>query len=188
MYRYQLFRSTAEHIVGAFHAGFYLEAVTLIESVLGERFESRLQYHDVQDPGFHTLGYVIKSLRRREKEGSDFKELLERADQWRLDRNCVLHEIAKTAEGDRRPFRNKLKISRAVVLDGTRLLLDFHELDEAARKRAGKRPPASSPDAFEPLKGILLDHEAGVTSNLLSERIKRGGDRSSRLPSRRGAT
>jgi hypothetical protein len=42
--RYRLFRSAAQQIKAAMDAGYYLEATTLVESILAERLEKRAQF------------------------------------------------------------------------------------------------------------------------------------------------
>lgn len=62
-HRYTGHARIRDQVDAALAAGFPLEAITLIESVLADRRESRASYLTGADQGFSTLGHLIKVLR-----------------------------------------------------------------------------------------------------------------------------
>jgi len=86
--------------------GFYLEAVTIAESVISDRLISQLCRLGALDPGVsvekHSLGRLMTIWESAVPEpirDAHFEELQSAADTWRLRRNRVVHGIVKTAPG-----------------------------------------------------------------------------------------
>ena len=52
--RYRLFKSAGPHIEKSIREGYYCEAITIIESVITDRLESRLSFLKQNNIGFQT--------------------------------------------------------------------------------------------------------------------------------------
>jgi hypothetical protein len=99
-HRREIYKSAFKQIKAANEAGFYLEAITLIESLITDRLESRLSYLDGKDFSFKTIGKLIEKSIKIETD-SVLKILIEKdLRKWADGRNKSLHEMAKIAEGD----------------------------------------------------------------------------------------
>ena len=99
-HRREIYKSAFKQIKAANEAGFYLEAITLIESLITDSLESRLSYLDGKDFSFKTIGKLIEKSVKIETD-SELKNLIEiDLRKWADGRNTSLHEMAKIAEGD----------------------------------------------------------------------------------------
>jgi hypothetical protein len=99
-HRRKIYKSAFKQIKLANEAGFYLEAITLIESLITDRLESRLSYLDGKDFSFKNISKLIEKSIKLETD-SELINLIEiDLRKWAGDRNKSLHEMAKIAEGD----------------------------------------------------------------------------------------
>ena len=119
--RYQLYKSAIDRYQKALKEGFYLEAITLMESLITDRLESILIYHGIIRPeeAFRMLGPCITELQKVQGVLSD--DLLVQLNNWRKDRNKSLHEIAKIEEGDPAIFNQRYSSLQQVAKDGYKL-------------------------------------------------------------------
>ena len=149
-HRYELYVQAWQNVQAATTAGFHLEAITLLESLLGDRMESRASFLTGTNVGFKTLGYLIKTLRDLETVPV-FSDLVDRIDKWRKPRNRALHEMVKFESGTLPSWEQQRAGLPSVVREGQQLLCEFAALDESERAKNGARPPATSPNAFAEL-------------------------------------
>lgn len=125
MQRFELFKSAFHWINYAIVSGFYLEAITLTESVLSDRIESRLTRLDVKRSSFEPLGILISELRKNEIN-EDLRNLINELHSWKNLRNEAIHEMVKIekdksfATWNSRVSRNKL-----IAQNGYKLLRKF---------------------------------------------------------------
>ena len=137
--RAALYSAAAARVKQAIEAGYYLEAITLSESLLTDRLESRATFLAGEDRGFLTLGPLIRVLRQLENV-AEFKKMLEPLDAWRLRRNSALHEMVKFEPHDVTTWEQRLEVLPSVAAEGMRLFRLFDRLD-----RAGRRPRPRAP-------------------------------------------
>ena len=176
--RYQLIRASAERIAVAQRAGFYIEATALIESVLADRLEKRVQYlykHATSEQqkkklaplsqGFQTLGALCKAL--RDDEDREYGLLVRIADQWRARRNKVVHEMAKLDSHSPARWDQRLAETGEVCAAGVSALLAIDVLDRARHHHGMSRKHASAtcPDALTPLGQPYCEWCAGPKSD-----------------------
>lgn len=161
--RYKLIKSAAERISKAVEAGYPLEAVALIESVLADRLEKRAQYlHrssrnpssalvEVKD-GFANLGPLISALKKEEPD-PELRAALDRVNEWRKGRNLIMHQMAKIGTGALESWDDRLKSARQIAQDGIEVLCAYDKAERRVchegRKRAGSS--ATCPDALVPI-------------------------------------
>ena len=120
--RYELYRQAFSKINAAHRQGFYLEAITLVESLVADRLESRLTYLLEQDVSFKTLGTLIDKAKKHETDGVLHSIIISRLDNWRNARNEALHEMAKLASGDYRTWDDRTKGLIPISKDGVSIL------------------------------------------------------------------
>src|SRR5262245_55875454 len=107
--RFRLLRAAAKRAAAAFKKGFYLEAITLTESLLATRLESRLAHvRDCQNKSgatsFSTLGRLCDALLHEDAKQAPhweaFQAPIQEIKKWANSRNEALHEMAKLVKED----------------------------------------------------------------------------------------
>jgi hypothetical protein len=147
MTRHQLYIEACKRIESATAAGYFLEAITLLESILADRLESRASYLTDRNEGYQSLGPLIRTLRQCEIV-ADFRPIIEQIDAWRKRRNEALHEVVKFSSGERPTWEDKVGPLPEIVREGKEVLLAFCAVDERDRRKNGARPAATEPAIF----------------------------------------
>lgn len=112
----------------AMEAGFYLEAVTLMESIISDRLESRATYLG-KTTGFDTLGKLCNIL----SSDTVLKDIIPQIVDWKNGRNRILHEMAKIDGSDMtEDFDEKYESGRLLAESGLDI---FRKVDAAVRQR-----------------------------------------------------
>ena len=126
MIRYHLYKHLIGHYLAAMEQGYYLEAITLMESLITDRLESALIYNEIipADKAFLTLG---SALNRIKSTGILSQDLYSKIDAWRISRNAALHEIAKIEEGSAPVFNERYIQQASVAKDGYQLFKDIKQ-------------------------------------------------------------
>jgi hypothetical protein len=141
--RFCLLGAAANRAAEAFKKGFYLEAITLTESLMATRLESRLAWvRDLlrreQPVEFSTLVPLCCELLGKRASGvpdaEEFKVPIQGVKEWACKRNEALHQMAKLTEGHGHAFREKYEMSRDIVLQGFEVLLAYDALDRKVRR------------------------------------------------------
>jgi len=145
-HRYQLYAIAWRRVHDACKAGYHLEAITLLESLLSDRMESRARHLTGANQGFRPLGQLVQIFKTNEREPL-FLDLVGRIDIWRSKRNRALHELVKFESGTLPSWDKQTAVLPAIVSEGQALLQEFAHLDELDRAKVGKRP-ATSPNVF----------------------------------------
>lgn len=127
--------------------GFNLEAITLVESMVSDRLESRGSFLSRKDCGFKTLGEVLRLLRAHERD-HEFLDVYSRIDAWRTRRNKALHEMVKFEERERDSWEDRIDRLRPIAREGLAALRAFDKLDQRDRRRNGGKLTATAPDAL----------------------------------------
>lgn len=127
--RHQLYKGVIDRYKEAMSAGFYLEAITLMESLITDRLESALIYYGKNTPNqvFLPLGSALKPFK---DQGIISDRLYDRIDAWRKSRNQSLHEVAKIEEGTTPVFRDRYAIQQVIAHEGYEI---FKALKEELR-------------------------------------------------------
>jgi hypothetical protein len=146
MQRYRLYQRAWDQIGTAVQSGFYLEAITLIESLISDRLESRARYLTGDDHGFQNLGPLLKVVRATDRD-PDFLEAYKAIDKWRDSRNGAMHEVVKFEQGACVTWDDKVKPLPSIVRQGRHALKAYDTLDKRDRRLAGRRT-ATDPHAF----------------------------------------
>jgi hypothetical protein len=124
----------------AFNAGFYLEPITLYESLISDRLSSRLNNLGNNKQDFDTLGELIGAMDKENNEKlRNFvkKEISE----WKQKRNKALHEIPKREEGDTRTATEKYEECKAIAEEGKKLFNELRNCIDRVRRAENKVKP-----------------------------------------------
>lgn len=136
--RRKLYQKTMERIKESADAGFVLESVTLLESVISDRLEARLQKLGVERPskGYQSLTKMADMLRNPGfNEGNKEKDLYRRVAAWAKLRNKALHGLAKLTKDNDLSWEDKYGNAREASSQG---LLLFRDLDKVIRRLNSK--------------------------------------------------
>ena len=125
--RYQLYREAFEWINKSIDEGYYLEAISLIESLLADRLESRVCFITRSPHGFKTLGPLINDIRSRETDPTLRQVVTTDVNQWREDRNKAAHEMVKIEPGKKVSWTDRVAINKQVAKEGLRILHKIHD-------------------------------------------------------------
>ena len=121
MQRKDLYKNASIWIKIAMSKGFNLEAITLVESMISDRLESRLSQLLGEDFSFKTLGKLISAIEKHETDAR-LKELVSiDLDNWRNERNEAIHGMLKLADGDTRTWQNRMDALALVASNGVEL-------------------------------------------------------------------
>lgn len=159
--RQELYRQCAGRVRLCMKQHFYLEAITLIESMIADRLESRLAALNLDDPEHRTIGTIGDAFRANRKSGrigllnQETDPLLiesyERVLKWAKGRNECLHEMVKFTEEDSRSWPVKYETAKIVAKEGWSC---FRELDSLVRKANRSLKLAGKASAPDPAVGI----------------------------------
>lgn len=133
MTRFQLYRNAWGRVADAESKGFYLEAITLIESLLSDRLESRARHLTGTDHGFRNLGPLLNSLRKADSDAA-FLQAYGLIDVWRAKRNEALHELVKFEEDHRVTWEDKVRPLPQIVTQGRAVFRKYDRLVKQDRK------------------------------------------------------
>lgn len=127
--RQQVFKSVIEKYNDAMAKGFYLEAVTLMESMIGDRLESQIAYNNENGISFAPLGRLTNPIENGKLVVSNaIKSVIPRIKEWAKKRNAALHEIAKIADSEQdKTFEDKYNAAKLCAEEGMKI---FRELDK----------------------------------------------------------
>ncbi len=120
--RHLLFKQAYGRINHSMENGYYLEAITIIESLVSDRLESRLTFLKGTDFSFKNLGQLINAARNDETDDELKTLIIADLDSWREKRNTSLHEMAKKADGDASTWEDRVADIKQVAIDGLDIL------------------------------------------------------------------
>lgn len=132
--RYHLYRAAYARVNEAIEKGFYLEAISIIESLISDRLESRVSYLIGKDFSFKELGSLIVKIKKEETDSMLLLIVTNRLDEWRIDRNRALHEMAKIAVDNKSTWQERIDDLKSVAKIGLKLLRDIDKQVTHLRK------------------------------------------------------
>lgn len=130
--RYNLYKSAIDKAAESKDKGFFLEGITLFESLITDRLESTLTKVTGAEVSFKTLGTLIRMVDSCAAFSPDFCRLITTdLDAWRKERNRALHEIVKLEDGNLELWETRYQALEATYDQGFHL---FRQIDLAIRK------------------------------------------------------
>jgi hypothetical protein len=109
--RYELYKATFEWITKSIKEGFYLEAISLEESIIADRLESYLTWHTGSDFSFKTLGALQKTIGTHGGDNNLKSLVAKELDQWRQARNKAAHEMVKIEDGKQVNWNDRVGVA-----------------------------------------------------------------------------
>jgi hypothetical protein len=132
--RAEMYKSAYAKIAESTKSGFHLEAITIIESLISDRLESRLTFVLKRDFSFQHLGSLITKARQVETD-LILRELVDiELDGWRKSRNKAVHEMVKIAEGDTSTWQDRVNGLASISNNGLKLLKTIDRQIKALKK------------------------------------------------------
>lgn len=159
--RYIRYVAAFDRVIQCIDAGYFLEAIAIIDSLLWDRLASRLGYRiDKEVSARLSCGQLCGQLLGSDDKGvsgkeqnRDFQAVIKDIRDWVKRRNVAMHATAKILHSQQAPedFGTVLLTHRQDAIAGVKLLRRFDLLDTSDRASKNKRP-ATSPNAFFPEK------------------------------------
>lgn len=158
--RVERYTAAFDWILECLDSGHYLEAVAVLDSLIGDRLASRFSYVRKEQPTEDmTIGGLCGALltgseKQRNpatEQDPQFRAVMEDIKDWSKARNKAIHATAKIFGNDDPTvvFADGLAVHRETAEQGMRLLQQFDLLDTAARA-LHDRVPGTYPNAFFP--------------------------------------
>lgn len=138
--RQDLYAKTLKRVSESIEAGFVLEAITLLESVMSDRLEARLANLGLECDGtgkFWSLTKMADTLAKQSHETDDAKKVYLKIRIWAKKRNAALHGLGKLAKAEVKGWDQKYNEARAAADNGLEL---FRDLDREVKKLNRHRP------------------------------------------------
>jgi hypothetical protein len=125
--RYELYRSANEQFKAAFEAGFYIECVSICESIISDRIEARLQFlrRNTDKPShIDSLGRLLKQVTDIEPEDQiELRAAYALIRDWGSARNETIHQFVKvTDQNHRANAKNRTRKAKTAARDGKALM------------------------------------------------------------------
>ncbi len=102
--RYALYRVANERLKAAYEAGFFIECVTICESIISDRLEARLQFLTRKTTKLApvlSLGYTLAAIKKPGVETeAELIAVYGAVSVWAEDRNRVVHQFVKRTSND----------------------------------------------------------------------------------------
>lgn len=128
--RHELYKSAFSWISHSISEGYYLEAVSIIESLLSDRLESYLSSLLQSNFGFQNLGPLIRKAKSHATD-EILLSILEEVDLWRKARNKAAHEMVKIEAGKFINWEERRKFNQETADTG---LLLVRKVDKRIRQ------------------------------------------------------
>lgn len=129
--RHNVYKGIIDCYHRAMEAGFYIEAIALMESLMSDRMESLLNDTMKTDKfSFKTIGYLANEALNNATIAPNqvIVDIIERIREWAKKRNNAIHEMSKLLPDDiNSPFSERYASLKEITEDGYKL---FRELDK----------------------------------------------------------
>lgn len=139
--RHKLFKDAISRAQLAIQEGFYVEAISIIESLLATRIESYLSYLEGRPVRFVTIGKRLQD-RLQKTHGFDSKilDLFQNAIlPWAEERHVAIHELAKLADDKSPTFSERYARLKQTAFHGEQLRKKLFSLVAKIRNENAKK-------------------------------------------------
>ena len=132
----ELFRSAFSRIDNSISRGFHLEAITITESLICDRLETLISVVTENRIKAMNLGPLLKIVRQLPEFPP---QLADEIDDWRIDRNYVVHQMVKITTEEVFDWRSRMKFARITAIRGQSLVKDVHATTNRIKRAQKKR-------------------------------------------------
>ncbi len=129
--KYETIKYCLDRFKLAFENEFYLEAITLMESLIADRLESRLTELNKKAHTFETLGKLRNDLLKKEKSKNLVSIIETDLKEWTQLRNIAIHQAAKIEKDNPKDLTEFTKQSLITAKKGKTL---FDKLNKEIKK------------------------------------------------------
>ncbi len=131
--RKELYSAAYAHIQKAMKFGYFLEAVAICESIIGDRLEARLAQIHQQEADARKLLTLGRLTQRLAQDDVDLapRKLYCKVKSWAAERNKVLHQMVKLTDDWKGTWGTRLVEAKRVAEAGHKLT---REVDNLLRK------------------------------------------------------
>jgi len=137
--RYEIIRAAISRYNYSMEQGFYLEATTLIESLLSDRLESRLGQLTKIPINFDTIGQLLKKLNKVETD-IELKNIMnKKLSIWCGQRNATVHQAVKIEMGKKKVWAEFLEDSKRTAIEGRKIFNEYNTQLQKTRRSKNKR-------------------------------------------------
>ena len=124
--RYHVIKNAIRRVNQSFEEGYFLEAITILESLIADRLESILTETEGKEISFQQLGTLIVNAKKSDSISQEFKDsIITRLFKWKDERNEALHEMVKLESGNLHDWESRYNSFESTVSNGVTL---FKEL------------------------------------------------------------
>jgi hypothetical protein len=125
--RYDLYRLANEQLKAAYEAGFYIECVSICESIISDRIEARIQFlRRATDKPSHidSLGRLLKQVEDIESEDqTELRAAYVAIREWGNARNETIHQFVKvTDQNNQADAKDRIQQAKIAARDGRNLM------------------------------------------------------------------
>lgn len=131
--RYDLYKLANEQLKAAYETGFYIECVSICESIISDRIEARLQFlrKSTEKPShIDSLGRLLKQVEDIESEDqTELRAAYLSIREWGNARNETIHQFVKVTDQNHYiNGRDRVSQAKAAALNGMRLMRQISKL------------------------------------------------------------
>ena len=125
--RYKLYRLAIEQLKSAYTGGFYIECVSICESIIADRLEARLQFlrrGTGKDSRIDTIGRLLKQIEDIKTENqNELRVAYGAIRHWADARNETIHQFVKvTEENQDLDGKDRIRNAKTAARDVIRLM------------------------------------------------------------------
>lgn len=149
--KFLAYREAWTRIKQAQEQGFYLEAITIEESIISDRLNSYFKKVLKPDKQPNSLKGTIDLWRKYHPEPimiGDYNDLIASLDEWRSDRNQSIHAIVQSETHADRSIGLFLSDSQKVAFEGEKLTLAVSQWCDRCIKKANNTSTCSDNMSF----------------------------------------
>lgn len=115
--------------------GFFLEATTLMESLICNRLESRLTELTNREVKMDVLGSLCTNVIKSGEKDNELLKIIDEIIIWKDQRNEVLHEAAKIGKGQKKTWEKYLVFAEETAEEGREIYDRFNRRLQKIRKK-----------------------------------------------------
>jgi hypothetical protein len=132
----ELFRQAFKRVDYSISKGFHLEAIAIIESLICDRLETAVTVITGEQISPKNLGPLIRTLESLQEFPA---ELIVEINQWRRDRNLVMHQMVKITYHEVFDWKSRMRFARSTAQNGKMLVKRVNAATNKIKNNATRR-------------------------------------------------